>query len=82
MDEKLISKVNTFLKTYNEKLIAVRKIFDQYNLISALHSYFSLENNNFEIILPPLVLLSTNDKKDLIKKLENLKFKINKNIAA
>ncbi len=69
-------------QTYNEKLIAVRKIFDQYNLISALHSYFSLENNNFEIILPPLVLLSTNDKKDLIKKLENLKFKINKNIAA
>ena len=30
-------------QTQNEKLIAVRETFDEYNLISALHSYFSVE---------------------------------------
>ena len=28
-------------QTHNEKLMAVRKVFDGYNLISALHSYMS-----------------------------------------
>ena len=28
-------------QTQNDKLIAVRETFDEYNLISALHSYFS-----------------------------------------
>ena len=68
-------------QTQNEKLIAVRKIFDKYNLISALHSYFSINNSNFLNILPPLILLDSNDKKNLVKDLENLKFE-NKNIAA
>ncbi len=68
-------------QTQNEKLIAVRKIFDKYNLISALHSYFSINNSNFLNILPPLILLDSDDKKNLVKDLENLKFE-NKNIAA
>ena len=31
-------------QTHNEKLIEVRKVFDGYNLISALHSYMSTKN--------------------------------------
>ena len=69
-------------QTANEKLIAVRKIFDDYNLISALHTYMSTKNSKFKNLLPPLILLNSKDKKELLKKLENLKFGINKNIAA
>ena len=42
------------IQTENEKLIAVREVFDQYNLISALHSYMALRDKNFENLLPPL----------------------------
>ena len=66
----------------NEKLIKVRHIFDQYNLISALHSYMSLKSSKFKYLLPPLKLLNSKDQKELLKKLENLKFYLNKNIAA
>ena len=66
----------------NEKLINVRHTFDRYNLISGLHSYMSLQNSKFKNLLPPLTLLNSNDQKDLLKKLESLKFNLNKNIAA
>ena len=69
-------------QTANEKLIAVRKIFDDYNLISALHTYMSTKNSKFKNLLPPLILLNSKDKKELLKKLENLKFGLDKNIAA
>ena len=69
-------------QSHNEKLIAVRKTFDKHNLISALHSYFSIKEIKFKNILPPLVLLSDNDKKDLISELDNLNFEISKNEAA
>ena len=66
----------------NEKLINVRHTFDRYNLISGLHSYMSLQNSKFKNLLPPLTLLNSNDQKELLKKLESLKFNLNKNIAA
>ena len=69
-------------QSVNDKLIAVREIFDQYNLISALHSYLSIKNNNYAKILPPLVLLSQEKQKELINKLNNLKFVFDKNLAA
>ncbi len=69
-------------QTENEKLIAVREVFDDYNLISALHSYMSTKDDNFKNLLPPLVLLSSKEKKDLIEKLDNLKFIIKNNLAA
>ncbi len=69
-------------QTQNEKLIAVRETFDQFNLISALHSYFSSNNENFKNLLPPLILLNEKEKKDLIKKLSDLKFIQKENIAA
>ena len=69
-------------QTQNDKLIAVRNEFDKYNLISALHSYMSTKDDNFKNLLPPLVLLNSTEKKDLISKLENLKFEIKNNLAA
>ena len=66
----------------NEKLINVRHTFDRYNLISGLHSYMSLKNSKFKNLLPPLTLLKSNDQKELLKKLESLKFNFNKNLAA
>ena len=69
-------------QTQNDKLIAVRQVFDDYNLISALHSYMSVKDNNFKNLLPPLVLLNSKEKKDLVNKLNNLKFVVKKNLAA
>ena len=68
--------------TQNDKLIAVRQAFDNYNLISALHSYMSTKDDNFKNLLPPLALLSPAQKKELIDKLDNLKFVIKDNLAA
>ena len=66
----------------NEQLIKVREAFDQYNLISALHSFLSDRNKKFSNILPPLVLLSDEKKKELIAKLNELKFNLGDNLAA
>ena len=66
----------------NDKLISVRHTFDKYNLISGLHSYMALKNSKFKNLLPPLTLLNSSDQKELLKKLENLKFNSNKDIAA
>ena len=62
------------LQTQNEQLINVRETFDQYNLISALHSFLAVRDEKFKNILPPLVLLSREKQKELIDKLNNLKF--------
>ena len=66
----------------NEQLIKVRETFDQYNLISALHSFLSIKNEKFNNILPPLVLLSDEKRKELNTKLNILKFNLEKNLAA
>ena len=69
-------------QTHNDKLVAVRKVFDNYNLISALHSYMSTKDDNFKNLLPPLILLNAEEKKDLINKLNDLKFIVQNNLAA
>ena len=69
-------------QTKNDQLIAVRETFDQYNLISALHSFHSIKDENYKNILPPLTLLSEEKQKDLIEKLNKLKFTSEKNMAA
>ena len=66
----------------NEKLCLVRSTFDNYNLISGLHSFMSIENKKFKNVLPPLALLSDNDQKELISKLKKLEFFPDKNLAA
>ena len=68
-------------QTKNDKLIDVRETFDQYNLISALHSFLATRDEKFKNILPPLILLSQVKQKELINKLNDLKFIINKNLV-
>ena len=69
-------------QTKNDQLIAVRETFDQYNLISALHSFHSIKDEKYKNILPPLTLLSEEKQKELIEKLNKLKFNNEKNLAA
>ena len=69
-------------QTLNEKLILVRKIFDKYNLISAVHYFMTYENERFNNLLPPLTCLSQEKGKALITELENLNFLPKKGIAA
>ena len=69
-------------QTFNEKLCAVRKVFDNYNLISGLHSFMSEENDKYKRVLPPLNLLSESQKKELMSKLKDLEFFPEKNMAA
>ena len=73
---------NKKTQTKNIKLIEVREAFDQHNLISALHSFLSIKDKKFKNILPPLVLLSQEQQKELINKLNDLKFISKKNLAA
>jgi 4-hydroxy-tetrahydrodipicolinate synthase len=70
------------VQTKNDQLIAVRETFDQYNLISALHSFHSSIDQNYKNILPPLTLLSKEKHEELIKKLSELNFTLEKNKAA
>ena len=49
-------------QTVNEKLVNVRQTFDNYPLISALHSFLNEENKVYKNILPPLTLLNSEKK--------------------
>jgi len=69
-------------QSFNEKLCAIRKVFDNYNLISALHSFMSSENEKYKRVLPPLSLLAESKQKELMTKLNALEFYPEKNIAA
>ena len=62
-------------QSYNQKLCEVRTAFDKYNLISALHTFYSQENKIYKNILPPLSLLNNVDEKKLINNLNDLNFK-------
>ena len=73
---------NKKTQTFNKKLCEVRKIFDNYNLISGLHSFMSVENEKYQRILPPLSLLSETQQKEMMSKLKELDFFPEKNIAA
>jgi len=61
-------------QTINEQLINVRQSFDKYPLISALHTFLSVRNNNYLYVLPPLTLLNSKQKEDLLNKLKELDF--------
>ena len=58
----------------NEKLCHVRKVFDQFNLISGLHTFLSKEHKEYKNILPPLSLLNEKDEKKLLEDLKKLDF--------
>ena len=63
-------------QSQNKKLLDVRKVFDNFNLISGLHTYFAEKNKKYENILPPLCLLNSEDKQKLVSDLKKLEFKI------
>ena len=63
-------------QTENEKLCNVRKVFDNYNLISALHTYLSKKDESYQNLLPTLSLLPSHDKKKLFEDLEKLDFNV------
>jgi len=65
-------------QTHNEKLCNVRKVFDQFDLISGLHSFLMNKNKMYENILPPLSLLNSNDRKKLFEDLKKLNFNMKK----
>ena len=73
---------NQTSQTKNDQLIRVRETFDSYNLISALHSFHSIKDKNYKNIIPPLTLLSEKKQKELIEKLNKLKFINAKDLAA
>ena len=61
----------------------MRTVFDDTgNLISALHTLKSMENEIYKNMLPPLEMLSEDKRKEMLKKLKDLNFLSNKNIAA
>ena len=61
-------------QTENEKLCNVRKVFDQFNLISGLHTYLGKKNQFYKNILPPLSVLDEKDEKKLLEDLKKLDF--------
>jgi len=60
----------------NKKLCDVRSTFEKYNLISGLHSFMAEKNEIYKNVLPPLKLLSENDKQVLLATLIKLDFNI------
>tara|TARA_B100000900_G_C20540574_1_gene700271 strand:- start:367 stop:1251 length:885 start_codon:yes stop_codon:yes gene_type:complete len=68
--------------TENQKLCDVREVFEKYNLISGLHSFYSTKDNIYRNVLPPLNLLTKNEHQDLKKKLSSLNFECSSLLAA
>lgn len=63
-------------QTTNNMLCNVRSAFDQFNLISGLHSFMSDEDEIYKNVIPPLSLLSEKNKQKLIEDLDKLNFKL------
>ncbi|NQW07556.1 MAG: dihydrodipicolinate synthase family protein [Candidatus Pelagibacter sp.] len=62
------------LQTTNEILCKVRSTFDQFNLISGLHSFMSDQDEIYKNVIPPVSLLKEKDKKKLVEDLSKLNF--------
>ena len=61
-------------QTFNDKLCDVRSIFDNFNLISGVHTFMSVEDKKYKNILPPLSLLNEVQERELMAKLRELDF--------
>ena len=64
------------LQIHNEKLCNVRKTFDEFNLISGLHTFMSDKETIYKNLLPPLSVLDDKDANKLIENLEKLNFNV------
>ncbi|OUW73898.1 MAG: dihydrodipicolinate synthase family protein [Pelagibacteraceae bacterium TMED216] len=69
-------------QSFDKKLIEVRNTFDKYNLISALHTYFSFKDKTYLNLLPPLEILNKAKSHELKKNLEKINFNNFKDKAA
>ena len=69
-------------QSYDQKLKSVRSVFDRYNLISALHTFYYREDKIYKNILPPLRILNKEEEKDLFDSLDNLNFTIKSQLVA
>ena len=69
-------------QTHDQKLISVRNVFDNYNLISSLHTFLGDQNKSFENLIPPLTTLDNIKKKEIMDNLKKLSFTVSENIAA
>jgi 4-hydroxy-tetrahydrodipicolinate synthase len=69
-------------QVHNDRLCAIRSVFDKNNLISGVHSFMAIEDAKYKFILPPLSLLNTDKEKKMISELKALNFYPEKNIAA
>ena len=67
---------------HNERLCAIRSVFDKNNLISGLHSFMSVENEKYKFIIPPLSLLTKEQEKKMMLELKALDFYPDNNLAA
>ena len=67
---------NKKYQTVNEKLCKVRSVFEQYNLISALHTFLGSKDSIYNNVLPILSILDKEKKEKLILELNSLDFKI------
>jgi 4-hydroxy-tetrahydrodipicolinate synthase len=63
-------------QTKNELLCNIRSTFDQFNLVSGLHSFMADEDEIYKNVVPPISLLSHEDKNKLIEDLNKLNFKL------
>ena len=62
------------VQSKNEMLCDVRNAFENFNLISGLHSFMSDDNKIYQNVLPPISLLDEKDKHELIKELNKINF--------
>ena len=61
-------------QSFNQKLCEVRNLFEKYNLISSLHSYYMKEDEIYKNVLPPLHLLTKDETDELNLGLKNINF--------
>ena len=69
-------------QTVNQKLCDIRSVFEKYNLISGLHTFYKQKENIYENLLPPLRVLDDIGEKDLQDNLEKYSFSIKSLMAA
>ena len=69
-------------QTINQKLCDVRSVFEKYNLISGLHTFFSKKYSIYKNVLPPISILNSDEEKELIDSLEKLNFSIKTTMVA
>ena len=65
---------SNFQQSSDKKLCAVRSVFDNYNLISSLHTLMMQKSLLFKNLLPPLRLLNETEESELLSNLKKLNF--------